>query len=70
MKNDLQPRDIKFVDFEFEVAMSLTCPHIEQRSSSCIITRPLKIKKLSQNLVWQLIFTLFYNSMSLILSAK
>ena len=31
MNNDLQPRHIKFVDFEFELAMSLIRPHIEQR---------------------------------------
>ena len=32
MSNDLQPRNIKSVDFGFELAMSLICPHIEQRS--------------------------------------
>ena len=30
MNNDLQPRNIKSVDFEFELAMSLIRPHIEQ----------------------------------------
>ena len=32
MNNDLQPRNIKSVDFGFELAMSLIRPHIEQRS--------------------------------------
>ena len=32
INNDLQPRNIKSVDFEFELAMSLIRPHIEQRS--------------------------------------
>ena len=32
MNNDLQPRNIKSVDLEFELAMSLIRPHIEQRS--------------------------------------
>ena len=32
MNNDLQPRNIKTVDFVFELAMSLICPHIEQAS--------------------------------------
>ena len=32
MNNDLQPRNIKSVDFEFELAMSLMRPHLEQRS--------------------------------------
>ena len=31
MNNDLQPRNIKSVDFGFELAMSWICPHIEQR---------------------------------------
>ena len=30
--NDLQPRNIKSVDFGFELAMSLIRPHIEQQS--------------------------------------
>ena len=29
MNNDLQPRNIKSVDFGFELAMSLIRPHIE-----------------------------------------
>ena len=33
MNNDLQPRNIKFVDFGFELALSLICPHIEQPSN-------------------------------------
>ena len=33
MNNDLQPRNIKSVDFEFELAMSLIRPHIERSSS-------------------------------------
>ena len=32
MNNDLQPRNIKSVDFGFELAMSLIRPHIEQPS--------------------------------------
>ena len=32
MNNDLQPRNIKSVDFGFKLAMSLMRPHIEQRS--------------------------------------
>ena len=32
MNNDLQPRNIKSVDFEFELAMSLIRPHIERPS--------------------------------------
>ena len=32
MNNDLQPRNMKSVDFGFEQAMSLIRPHIEQRS--------------------------------------
>ena len=32
MNNDLQTRNIKSVDFEFELAMSLIRLHIEQRS--------------------------------------
>ena len=32
MNNDLQPRNIKSVDFGFELAMSLISPHIEQQS--------------------------------------
>ena len=32
MNNDLQPRNIKFVEFGFELAMSLIRPHIKQRS--------------------------------------
>ena len=32
MNNDLQPRNIKSVDFGFEPAMFLICPHIKQRS--------------------------------------
>ena len=32
MNNDLQSRNIKSVDFGFELAMSLICPHIEQPS--------------------------------------
>ena len=32
MNNDLQPRNTKYVDFKFELAMSLICPHIEQTS--------------------------------------
>ena len=32
MNNDLQPRNIKSVDFEFELAMSLIRPHIAQPS--------------------------------------
>ena len=32
LNNDLQPGDIKFVDFEFELAMSLIRSHTEQRS--------------------------------------
>ena len=32
MNNDLQPRNIKSVDFRFELAMSLIRPCIEQRS--------------------------------------
>ena len=32
MNNDLQPRNIKSVDFGFELDMSLIRPHIEQRS--------------------------------------
>ena len=32
MNNDLQPQNIKSVDFEFELAMSLIRPHIEQPS--------------------------------------
>ena len=31
MNNDLQPQNIKSVDFGFELAMSLIRPHIEQR---------------------------------------
>ena len=30
MNNDLQPRNIKSVDFGFKLAMSLIRPHIEQ----------------------------------------
>ena len=30
MNNGLQPRNIKSVDFEFELVMSLICPHIER----------------------------------------
>ena len=30
MNNDLQPRNIKSVDFGFNLAMSLIHPHIEQ----------------------------------------
>ena len=29
MNNDLQPQNIKSVDFEFELVMSLICTHIE-----------------------------------------
>ena len=32
MYNDLQPRNIKSVDLEFEPYMSLICPHIERPS--------------------------------------
>ena len=32
MNNDLQPRNIKSVDFGFKLAMSLIRPHIEQPS--------------------------------------
>ena len=32
MNNDLQPKNIKFVDFGFKLAMSLIRPHIEQPS--------------------------------------
>ena len=32
MNNDLQPQNIKSVDFGFKLAMSLICPHIEQPS--------------------------------------
>ena len=32
MNNDLQPRNIKSVEFGFEIAMSLIRPHIEQPS--------------------------------------
>ena len=32
MNNDLQPRNIKSVDFGFKLAMSLIRPHIEQLS--------------------------------------
>ena len=32
MNNDLQPQNIKSVDFEFKLAMSLIRPHIEQPS--------------------------------------
>ena len=32
VNNDLQPRNIKSVDFEFELAMSLIRPHIERPS--------------------------------------
>ena len=32
MNNDLQPRNIKSIDFGFELAMSLIRPHIEQRN--------------------------------------
>ena len=32
MNNDLQPRNKKSVDFEFELAMSLIRPHIERPS--------------------------------------
>ena len=32
MNNNLQPRNIKSVDFGLVPAMSLICPHIEQRS--------------------------------------
>ena len=32
MNNDLHPRNIKSVDFGFELAMSLISPHIEQQS--------------------------------------
>ena len=32
MNNDLQPRNIKSVDFGFELAMSLIRPHIDQPS--------------------------------------
>ena len=32
LNNDLQSRNIKFVDFKFELAMSLIRPHIERPS--------------------------------------
>ena len=32
MNNDLQPQNIKSVDFGFKLAMSLICPHIAQPS--------------------------------------
>ena len=32
MNNDLQPRNIKSVDFGFELAISLIRPHMKQRS--------------------------------------
>ena len=32
MNNDLQPRNIKSVDFRFKLAMSWIHPHVEQRS--------------------------------------
>ena len=32
MNNDLQPQNIKSVDFGFNLAMSLICPHIAQPS--------------------------------------
>ena len=32
INNDLQPQNIKSVEFAFELAMSLICPHIERPS--------------------------------------
>ena len=53
MNNDLQPQDIKSVDFGFKLAMSLIRPHIEQPSLNGInssVVRKIEIvlgKKIS-----------------------
>ena len=43
MNNDLQPRNIKSVDFKFELAMFLIRPHIEQRSLNSSVVRKIEI---------------------------
>ena len=53
MNNDLQPRNIKSVDFEFELAMSLIRPHIERSSSIGInssVVRKIEIALEKKNL--------------------
>ena len=46
INNDMQHQNIKFVDFGFELAISLIRPHIEQRSLIGInssVVRKIKI---------------------------